>query len=322
MKSAATYFNKILNMTPQTRACKNVSLLKHPAGLLLEMEDQEVRYQYFVATMPTLAKSIEVPFTSVYGRKKISGYTLTDSEITISGDDGDIVSAYHLVENKNEAYKIYARMDIDMLADSLYGAAAFAKKGRHVYNQHTFITFMPKTISVYAGTDISVVRNRYEADVMAGKYVGIENSLIPKIKKWLNYANDPKNGGGDTVWISIFGNQMKLQVQNCTIVFPISSIPAYAVITQKFDNLLDYKYAREEYDLDWDEMRKAIKTKNDIIPMGDGEMLRTFIADFVNHYSLQGCDVYKINTKTNAMLFEGDFCRAVLTLKNKEEEAE
>ena len=322
MKSAATYFNKILNMTPQIRATKNISMLKHPNGLLLEMEDGGVRYQYFVQSMPTLAKSIEIPFTDIYGRKKISGYNVTDVDITICAEDGDSTSTYHLLENKEETFKPFARLDIDMLADALYGASSFAKKGMHPYNQLMFMTFMPKTLSVYAGTDISVVRNRQEADVFAGKYIGVENSFVPKIKKWLNYANDPKNGGGDTVWISMFENQMKLQVLNCTIIFPISSLPSYKTIVQKFDNLLDYRYEKEEYDLDWEDLRKAIKTKSELIPMANGEMLRTFIADFVNHYSLQGCDVYKLNTKANAMLFEGDFCRAILTLKNKDEETE
>ena len=322
MKSAATYFNKILNMTPQVRASKNISMLKHTAGLLLEMEDAGVRYQYFVQSMPASTTSVEIPFTAIYGKKKLSGYTMTDSEITFHAEDGDSSTPYRFLENSDDGFKPIARLDIDMLADALYGASAFAKKGKHYYNQNSFITFMPKTITVYSATDISVGRNRCEADVFAGRYIGIENSLIAKIKKWLNYANDPKNGGGDIVWISICENLMKLQVQNCTIIFNISSLPAYKTITQNLDKLLDHPYDKSEYELDWDGMRAAIKTKDDMIDMAECDMLRTYIADFVNHYSLQTCDVYKLNTAVNALLIETDFSRVLLTLKTKDEEVD
>lgn len=317
MKNAATYFNKLQNLNPQLRASKNISMLAHKTGLLLEMADSDIRYQYFVKEAAAAPKSVEFPFSVLYGLRKPFGYTMTDTEVTFDTVDGDVVTAHHLLEKDAEVFQPVAKMDIEMLADALYGASTFAKKGKHLYNQHTFISLNGSFATVYSATDISVFRGSYDAEVYGKGTVGIENTIIPKIKKWLNYANDPKNGGGDNVWISVAKNKMKLQVQNCTIIFTISALPAYASIITNLDALLNHPYDKTEFDMDWDALRAAIKTKDEMIDIEDCEMLRTYISDFVNHYSLQTCYAWRLNTERAAFMVETDFTCVLMTMKQK-----
>lgn len=318
MKNAATYFNKLLNMSVASRATQNISILSHATGLLLEVRE-DVRYQYFVANMPASNKSVEIPFNVIYGRKKILRYDMTDEEFYLYTEDGDFTAPLRLIENDVEKFRVIAKMDVDALAEMMYGAATFAKKGKHPYNQKTFLNFAAGTISAYCGTDISIIRNSNDAEVANGNCIAIDNVIVPKIKKWLNYANNPKNGGGDTVWISICGSSLKLQVQNCTIIIPVSALPAYKNIVKKFDEMLDYAYAMQECDFDWDDVLAACKSKDEFIALAGKEMLRTFSADFLNHCAVNDYMVYKLETKANALLFEADRSKALLMLKENEE---
>lgn len=328
MKSAATYFNKVLNLTAGTRAEKDVCFLKNASGLLLEISEDNIRYQYLLPHMPVAAKNASIPFVSVYEQKKMQSYFMNDDSVVLQTEAGDVSVPMHLLDNEVEAFRAIAQVNMDMLADALYGCGAFAKKGRHTYNQKTFLRLGEDAITVFCGTDVAIVRNRCEAKIAGKVCFGVDNVIVPKIKKWLTYANNPKNGTGDILWIALKDNQMRLVTQNCAIVFPVSALPEYMGITKKFDDILDYPYPAEECDLDWDELLVAIKSKDEFIDVDGDETLRTFSADFITYASLKEYEAYRLNTKSKALLFKQEDSSVLFMLKtkdgenNEEEEAE
>ena len=328
MKSAATYFNKVLNLTVETRAEKDVSFLKNASGLLLEISEDNIRYQYLLPNMPVADKNVSIPFVSVYEQKKMQSYSMNDESVILQTETGDVAVPMRLLDNEVETFGAIAQVNMDMLADALYGCGSFAKKGRHTYNQKTFLRLSDNAITVFSGTDVAIIRNRCDAKIAGKVCFGIDNSIVPKIKKWLTYANNPKNGTGDLLWVALKNNQMRLVTQTCAIVFPVSALPEYMGITRKFDDILDYPYPAEDCYLEWDELLTAIKSKDEFIDVDGDEALRTFSADFINHASLKEYEVYRLNTKAKALLFKQEDSSVLFMLKTKdvetkeEEEAE
>jgi hypothetical protein len=320
MKNAATYFNKVLNLTAGTRSEKDVCFMKNTSGLLLEISEDNIRYQYLLPHMPVATKNVSIPFISVYEQKKMQSYSMNDESVILQTESGDVAVPMTLLTNETETFGAIAQVNLDMFADALYGCGSFAKKGRHTYNQKTFLRLGENAITVFSGTDIAIIRNRCEAKVAGEICFGVDNTIIPKIKKWMTYANNPKNGTGDVLWVALKNGFMRLVTQTCAIVFPVSALPEYKQITRKFDDILDYPYPATECDLDWDELLKAIKSKDEFIDVDGDETLRTFSADFITHASLKEYEVFRLNTQAKALLFKQEDSSVIFMLKTKDVE--
>lgn len=306
MKNVGTFFNKVLGLNAASRDSQEVTLLAHPKGLLLEMGD-DIRYQYFQQSSNILSKNIKITFGHIYGLKGYQGFDMDEANETISIKADNVVSApYSLCELRNDQFGVLAITTIEAFADMLTGCSCFAKKGHHLYNQNTFLVSDVQKLSLYSNTDVSMMRNVCEAKTTAFKVVGIDNKLISGIKKWLNYANNPKNGTGDTLYVLLGNGQMKLQAQNCAVIFPVSALPVYAGIINKVNTMLDYKFLVHEEILDWESLLTAIKSKDDFIEMDGNEILRTYSSDFISYAYLKEYEAFRLNTKSNALFFTSD----------------
>lgn len=306
MQKAGPYFNKIMGFTPATRAEAEVTLYPNNNGYLLEVTDKTISYQYFVAGENPITCAITIPFNGVYGVKKFKGISIDDTFITIHGEEDKTVE-FSIANADDRKFRCFATTSIDAFTNGLNGCSCFAKKGSHTFNKNVYLDVHPNELAFYSATDISIMRNRLECKTGNNLIVGISNEDISTIKGWLNYANNPKNGTGEVLYLSLYRNHLKLQTATCSIIVSVTSQMDYKYILDNFNKLLDYPYYKEPNFIDWESILPETKaTDKAYITVADGEAIRTWVKSFVEFAMLECYETYKLNTKCTGYMLEMD----------------
>lgn len=306
MQKAGTYFNKLLNLNPEQRAMTEITIYQNPNGYLLSMTDRDICYQYFVAGENPVKGAITIPFNGIYGIKGFDKISVGETSITVYGKENKTVEfSIAAIDERN--FRCFATTSIEAFANSLNGCSCFSKKGFHQFNENLYVQFSANAMNLYSATDISIMRNRIDANCTVDYILGLNNSDISAIKGWLNYVNNPKNGTGEILYLSLHRNYLKLQTATCAMILQVSSQMGYKDIVNKFDKMLNYPYTKDPDYIDWDEVFPKTKEKDkEYIDVADGQMIRTWSKAFIEFAMLESYETYKLNTKYKAYMLEMD----------------